>query len=1258
MATATDIEEWADTHASRDQLAILLRMLVNSTCGGLESVDFPGNADAQRPGWDGRVGTAEGNPWVPQGLSGWEFGTTRRVTVKANDDYAKRTGSIGGAARRQMAFVFVTPRRWLDKDSWLSGKRAEGQWRNVLAWDGSDIEQWLEQSIPAQAWFAGRRGLTLRGVKSLERCWVEWCADCKPRFAENVFAGAVSAFGERVRRHLREGTGGLLRIVADSRQEGLAFLAAVLSRPDKGYSCFGDRVVAFTEPGPLSELAVASPGFVPVIADPEVEVELAQSGCTLKAFVVEHRTAVQHESVIALDPLNHQAFRAALASMGLGDDEIERLDRESGRSLTVLRRRLSQSEAIRSPRWSSDEELARVLVPMMLAGAWVTSNDADRYLIGELAGCDYNRLEGNFARLLNLEDSPVWSVGGFHGVVSKVDALYGVSRWMSVGAIDRFIDVAEVVLSERDPTLDLPEGKRWAASLHGKAREISAPLRKGVGESLVLLAIHGRRLYGDRVEPEPERKIADLVRRLLEPMTADKLLSQSSNLPLYAEAAPETFLEIFDREMKRRDPEVAALMKPADDIMFGRSDRVGLLWALELLAWRPEWLDRVVALLARLAELEPDDSLWYRPSESLQSIFRSWMPQTAAPLQHRIAAFDQVAQRHPGIAWSIATAQFKPGTRTGNYTRKPKWRDYGLGFGETVTNGERREFVLHCVETCIRWPSHGRETLADLMGSAEMFEPGHLARVGDAVADWARGALDRDRAWLRERIRVWTFRTIRRNSVGKSVPEGVDEGVLAARKALEVLEPRDPVWKHAWLFENPWVAESWNEAGDSDLKARDERTRTLRLEAMSEVISELGHAGVLRLAFSGSAPNVTGQSAADVIEGEEERLEFVRALLADDDVLASVPHQLVISGFLHGIGGGAAVSVIQALWPERGMEVGVMLLCLAAFDSLIWSKVDGLGGTVSQAYWARVQPSWRRHTDKELNHAVSRLLTAGRPLAALDYVHLVWECVESRHIHGILSDLPKCDAFPRRGIRLDAYTIQQALKVLNERTALNRAELARLELQYLDLFWFDDDGVPNLEQEIEAKPDMFCEAVALIYRSEDDPNNGQPTEDQRNAARKAHRLLDKLARIPGHDNDGVLSAERLIDWIHKAQERCAANGRSRMGDHHIGQLLSKAPIGEDGIWPCAPVREALDAVLNDDIGEGFHIGRLNYRGAHWRGEGGTQEKELAEQYEGWAKASDYSHPKVAAALRGLASSYRSEGRWRDQDAAIQQRLGF
>ena len=92
-------------------------------------------------------------------------------------------------------------------------------------------------------------------------------------------------------------------------------------------------------------------------------------------------------------------------------------------------------------------------------------------------------------------------------------------------------------------------------------------------------------------------------------------------------------------------PEVAALMKPKGDVVFAQSERVDLLWALELLAWNPAWLDRVVGLLAKLAEIEPDDNLANKPSGSLKSIFRSWMPQTGTPLAHRIAVFDRLVEK-------------------------------------------------------------------------------------------------------------------------------------------------------------------------------------------------------------------------------------------------------------------------------------------------------------------------------------------------------------------------------------------------------------------------------------------------------------------------------------------------------------------------------------------------------------------------------------------------------------------------------------
>ena len=85
--------------------------------------------------------------------------------------------------------------------------------------------------------------------------------------------------GKKVHEHVRNESKGILRIVATSRKEGLAFLAALFSQPDENIHKLRDRMVVFTEPGPLSELAVGSPGFIPIIADQRVETELAESGC-------------------------------------------------------------------------------------------------------------------------------------------------------------------------------------------------------------------------------------------------------------------------------------------------------------------------------------------------------------------------------------------------------------------------------------------------------------------------------------------------------------------------------------------------------------------------------------------------------------------------------------------------------------------------------------------------------------------------------------------------------------------------------------------------------------------------------------------------------------------------------------------------------------------------------------------------------------------------------------------------------------------
>ena len=476
---------------------------------------------------------------------------------------------------------------------------------------------------------------------------------------------------------------------------------------------------------------------------------------------------------------------------------------------------------------------------------------------------------------------------------------------------------------------------------------------------------------------------------------------------------------------------------------------------------------------------------------------------------------------------------------------------------------------------------------------------------------------------------------------------------------FQVLEPGDLVWEHAWLFKNPWIQESWDDIHeDTNLEARDQKNRSLRWNAVRDVLSTLGHDGVLRLAFTGNAPNVAGDTAGQVIGDVSDQAAFIKAVLDDGSILSSLSHQLLLEGFLCAIGSQSAIELLDLLAPAYDEDVVVKLLCLSGFKKTVWNEVDQLGDTVAEKYWTSVRVLWRPSNQEDNNYVVLRLLDAGRPVAALDYAHLDLKHVKSELIQRILAELLRSQEFEGETNRLEKHSIQKAFEVLRQRDALSQAEMAKLEFLYLDLWWLDEGGIPNLERQIEKHPEIYYEAISLLYKPTESDDDCVGTDAERGLLARADKLLGMLSRIPGHDEAGAQRAEKLKAWVQKVHDLCEAEDCRSGADYHIGRLLARAPEGRDGVWPCKPVREVLEGILNKNVLEGFQIGRHNLRGFHRRAEGGAQERQLTNQYEEWAQGCDYTYPKVATALRGLAAEYEREALWHDHDAAVQRRIGY
>jgi addiction module HigA family antidote len=1252
---ARHLENWAakDLNARQD-LPVLLRKLIQSTGPELSRADFPGYDNAQRKGWDGWTETNEATPWIPKGLAGWEFGTTENARAKAEKDYAARLSSVPKEERANCSLVFVTPRNWDGKVEWERAKNVAGDWKAVRALDASDLEQWLEQSIPAQMWLAERLSLPTKGVRTLDECWDRWSMASEPRMSPEIFGPSISAHRDTLKRWLEKPPERPLIVSADSTDEALAFLACLIT--DSAIpSRYKDLAAVFDSAETLKALSSSSSPFLPIVSTDEVERELPALYRRFHCITVRPRNAVDSDPDIPLDLLRPDAFQKALAAMGITGDDVERLDRASGRSPTILRRRLAKLDSIKMPQWAGNPESARSLIPMALVGAWHATSKADCEVLSSLYDGRYQDIEEKISQLQQVDDPPVWSVGQYRGVSSKIDALYATSKSVTQKDLDDFFVIAEYVLSETDPALDLPEDQRWAAGLYGKVRDHSAALREGICETLVVLAVHGNALFLGRLGVDIEGRVASLVRQLLAPITVEKLLSQDQDLPRYAEAAPDDFLEIIEADLKLPSPSVLGLLRPASGGILGSCARTGLLWALECLAWRPQHLLRVVKILAQLSRTKIDDNWANKPIASLRAVFRYWMPQTAASLPDRMKVLETLAKQYPDIGWQVCMDQFGRGTQIGTYSYRPRWRSDASGAGQRVTGKEAYEFSRKALELALAWPRHDKTTLGDLVERLGAIGAEEQAAVWSLIDKWSEAESDENsKSDLRERIRRFAFT---RWGGGRRL-----QTWARAREVYAKLESRNPMIRHAWLFAKQWVEESIDDAQDEaqDFLKQQDRIHELRVAAMKEIWSECGFEGVMTLLAGSGAESTIGRYAELCVQGNDDAIAFLRRCLSTNGALGSKV-DACIQGFLSSVEAGRLAGFLTSLAQGADPDFIVRLFRAAPFGQDTWRLLDQFGDELRDRYWREVWPYSNRHSDGELTELLDRLLEVQRPRAAFFAVHMDWARIETSRLKRLLFAAANSRLEAEGTFQLDSYSISAALESLNGRSGVTTDEMAQLEFLYLSALDSSEHGIPNLELQIAASPTLFVQAVALSYKRSDDgqdPPEWRIEDPQLRtvAALTTHRLLDQVRRLPGNDRDGNISSEALTTWLKHVRELCAQYARSEVGDHCIGQLLSKAPVGDNGVWPCQPVCEALEGIASQDVASGLLMGVLNARGAVWRGEGGAQERELADKYRGWAQQLVFDYPYVSGVLESIARSYEREGEWHDSEERVRKRL--
>lgn len=330
---------------------------------------------------------------------------------------------------------------------------------------------------------------------SLDDAWHRWAHIGTRPLSHDMFLGAAECHRSTLQAWLQDNTMGLLYLDADSEPEALAFLAVARELPEA--SDLRGRALFCREARLLCATWQRTPELIPIIPeDIAAEVIPAAPAHSHHLIIIRRRqergdTSAGH--TITLAPLSVQELFEILRESGLSEREQNKLLRQKGcASRSVLRRRLSDIEAIRCPAWAREKDFLRDLLPFALFGGIELGDSEEMSLMQQFTGRGAAETERLCLTLCEHPESPLQCIGRSVSLQVPEEALSYVAYELTLPELEQWLELAGRILAEADPAATLPPDKRLFASIYGKRRRYSTKLRSRICRTLLQLRRFGQ----------------------------------------------------------------------------------------------------------------------------------------------------------------------------------------------------------------------------------------------------------------------------------------------------------------------------------------------------------------------------------------------------------------------------------------------------------------------------------------------------------------------------------------------------------------------------------------------------------------------------------------------------------------------------------------------------------------------------------------------------------------------------------------------
>ena len=579
--------------------------------------------------------------------------------------------------------------------------------------------------------------------------------------------------------------------------------------------------------------------------------------------------------------------------------------------------------------------------------------------------------------------------------------------------------------------------------------------------------------------------------------------------------------------------------------------------------------------------------------------------------------------------------------------RPPSWRPWAQDGSPRPTVGECHTYVGQMTKMLFDHVGTEADRWADLVEIISTFSPEDRMQAIDLLSQQAKALRQHPAAhklWTKLRGQLHRHR---------SCP---DAAWAMCAKDLEELEavyqeltPADPVAAHAQLFD------SWPdlpEGEPQEYKEATERIAEARREAVRAAYESGGVSAILKIAEAAEEPYEVGAAVALGIDPEFALDLAMKHLGSTDPKLRSMSYGGLSALFLQSGWITLDEAITTAKDSDSTPQVLADIYLVAPAVRGTWNRLDDESQEVRTAYWTSIR--WANTSEwdaQDLDLVVQRLLSVRRSVDAVNW--LTFQPISHELVIQLLEAVPlDLAASPDQASSVDAYRVTDLFKKLDQSDKVPDDIIAGLEIPYLEILQHDRPQLA-LHRLVVREPSLFADVITWAFKRAD--GEAEESVDDHVLERRASiafNVLWKLRLLPGLMEDGSVDAEALSTWVNEARRMCRERDREDIGDQQIGQMLANAPVGEDGNWPCEPVRDLLNDLASRHIGIGFTTGRTNLRGVTSRGvfDGGGQERSLVDKYRKDAAKIGARWSFTARLLRQLAANYEVEARREDQRA--------